>query len=218
MDMEHVLELTSATTVAQMLERADFAERMAEQRSISVLEFLYPLLQGYDSVAVEADVELGGSDQLWNLLMGRAVQQRYGMRPQVAILERAERDERDAQEAREHYRVSGLPEVLPDATVAAHLQPGEELVAVRASVSADRDGRGDDEQLLAGPLYLTNRRLLLLARLPLAIDLSLIDEVALAGERLLLLLRDGTGLNVQTPAPRLLRVQISAAQMGARAS
>ncbi len=85
MDMEHVLELTSATTVAQMLERADFAERMAEQRSISVLEFLYPLLQGYDSVAVEADVELGGSDQLWNLLMGRAVQQRYGMRPQVAM-------------------------------------------------------------------------------------------------------------------------------------
>ncbi len=85
MDMEHVLELTSATTVAQMLERADFAERMAEQRPISVLEFLYPLLQGYDSVAVEADVELGGSDQLWNLLMGRAVQQRYGMRPQVAM-------------------------------------------------------------------------------------------------------------------------------------
>jgi tyrosyl-tRNA synthetase len=85
MDMEHVLELTSATTVAQMLERADFAERIAEQRPISVLEFLYPLLQGYDSVAVEADVELGGSDQLWNLLMGRSVQQRYGMRPQVAI-------------------------------------------------------------------------------------------------------------------------------------
>ncbi len=50
-----------------------------------MLEFLYPLLQGYDSVAVEADVELGGSDQLWNLLMGRAVQQRYGMRPQVAM-------------------------------------------------------------------------------------------------------------------------------------
>jgi tyrosyl-tRNA synthetase len=85
MDMEHVLELTSATTVAQMLERADFAVRMAEQRPISVLEFLYPLLQGYDSVAVAADVELGGSDQLWNLLMGRAVQQRYGIRPQVAM-------------------------------------------------------------------------------------------------------------------------------------
>ena len=85
MDMEHVLELTSATTVAQMLERADFAERMVEQRPISVLEFIYPLLQGYDSVAVEADVELGGSDQLWNLLMGRTVQQRYAMRPQVAM-------------------------------------------------------------------------------------------------------------------------------------
>jgi tyrosyl-tRNA synthetase len=85
LDMPGLLELTSAATVAQMLERSDFANRYEEGSPISVMEFLYPLLQGYDSVAVEADVELGGSDQLWNLMMGRVVQERYGMEPQVAL-------------------------------------------------------------------------------------------------------------------------------------
>jgi tyrosyl-tRNA synthetase len=85
LDMAGLLELTSAATVAQMLERSDFAKRYEEGSPISVMEFLYPLLQGYDSVAVEADVELGGSDQLWNLMMGRVVQERYGMEPQVAM-------------------------------------------------------------------------------------------------------------------------------------
>lgn len=85
MGMPDVLELTSAATVAQMMERADFAKRYQDGVPISVMEFLYPLLQGYDSVAVEADIELGGSDQLWNLMMGRIVQERYGMSPQVAL-------------------------------------------------------------------------------------------------------------------------------------
>ncbi|HEX9865776.1 MAG TPA: tyrosine--tRNA ligase [Acidimicrobiia bacterium] len=85
LDMGGLLELTSAATVAQMLERSDFANRYQEGTPISVMEFLYPLLQGYDSVAVEADVELGGTDQLWNLMMGRVVQERYGMSPQVAM-------------------------------------------------------------------------------------------------------------------------------------
>ncbi len=85
LDMAGLLELTSAATVAQMLERSDFAKRYQEGSPISVMEFLYPLLQGYDSVAVQADVELGGSDQLWNLMMGRVVQERYGMEPQVAM-------------------------------------------------------------------------------------------------------------------------------------
>ncbi|MGH8913514.1 MAG: tyrosine--tRNA ligase [Acidimicrobiia bacterium] len=85
LDMAGLLELTSAATVAQMLERADFANRYQEGVPISVMEFLYPLLQGYDSVAVEADIELGGTDQLWNLMMGRVVQERYGMEPQVAM-------------------------------------------------------------------------------------------------------------------------------------
>lgn len=84
-DMASLLELTSKATVAQMLERGDFARRFASNTSISVMEFLYPLLQGYDSVAVEADIELGGADQLWNLMMGREVQRGYGMAPQVAM-------------------------------------------------------------------------------------------------------------------------------------
>ncbi len=85
MDMGELLELTSSATVAQMMERQDFAKRFAEGQPISVMEFLYPLFQGYDSVAVKADIELGGSDQLWNLMMGRVVQERYGMAPQVAL-------------------------------------------------------------------------------------------------------------------------------------
>ncbi len=85
LDMYGLLELTSSATVAQMLERADFAKRYDEGSPISVMEFLYPLLQGYDSVAVEADIELGGSDQLWNLMMGRVVQERFGQSPQVAL-------------------------------------------------------------------------------------------------------------------------------------
>jgi tyrosyl-tRNA synthetase len=84
-DMYGLLELTSAATVAQMMERSDFAKRLDTGVPISVMEFLYPLLQGYDSVAVEADIELGGSDQLWNLMMGRVVQERYGQEPQVAL-------------------------------------------------------------------------------------------------------------------------------------
>ena len=85
LDMAGLLELTSAATVAQMLERSDFANRYEEGTPISVMEFLYPLLQGYDSVAVQSDIELGGRDQLWNLMMGRVVQERYGMEPQVAM-------------------------------------------------------------------------------------------------------------------------------------
>ena len=85
MDMEGVLRLTSSYTVAQMLQRDDFAKRYAEGRPISVMEFLYPLLQGYDSVAVQADVELGGTDQLFNLLVGRELQRAWGQEPQIAM-------------------------------------------------------------------------------------------------------------------------------------
>ena len=85
LDMREVLALTASTTLAQMLERDDFAKRFADRRPISMMEFMYPLLQGYDSVAVEADIELGGSDQLFNLIMGRQVQQRYGQTPQMVL-------------------------------------------------------------------------------------------------------------------------------------
>ena len=85
MSMEDVLRLTSSYTVARMLERDDFAKRFEEQRPISVMEFLYPLLQAMDSVAVEADVELGGHDQLFNLLVGRHVQREYRQEPQIVL-------------------------------------------------------------------------------------------------------------------------------------
>jgi tyrosyl-tRNA synthetase len=86
LDMAGILELTGTYTVSRMLERDDFAKRFAEQRPISVMEFMYPLMQAYDSVALRADVELGGTDQKFNLLMTRTVQERYGVEPQVCLL------------------------------------------------------------------------------------------------------------------------------------
>ena len=80
-----VIQLTRMMTVAQMLERDDFAGRYGAGQPISVSELLYPLMQAYDSVAVEADVELGGTDQLYNLLAGREVMQAYGLEPQVVL-------------------------------------------------------------------------------------------------------------------------------------
>jgi tyrosyl-tRNA synthetase len=85
LDFTEILRLTRTTTVARLLEREDFAKRFAAKTPISVSELLYPLMQAYDSVAVEADVELGGTDQLYNLLMGREVLQAYGIQPQVAL-------------------------------------------------------------------------------------------------------------------------------------
>jgi len=85
LDFADVIHLTAKYTVARMLERDDFAVRYADGQPISVLEFLYPLAQAYDSVAIEADVELGGSDQLFNLLVGRDIQREYGQEPQVVI-------------------------------------------------------------------------------------------------------------------------------------
>jgi len=80
-----VVRLARTVTVARLLERDDFAKRMAAQAPISVSELLYPLMQAYDSVAVEADVELGGTDQLYNLLAGRDVMEAYGLQPQVVL-------------------------------------------------------------------------------------------------------------------------------------
>jgi tyrosyl-tRNA synthetase len=85
LDFAEILRLTRTVTVARLLERDDFAKRMAAQAPISVSELLYPLMQAYDSVAVEADLELGGTDQLYNLLAGRDVMEAYGLEPQVAL-------------------------------------------------------------------------------------------------------------------------------------
>jgi tyrosyl-tRNA synthetase len=80
-----VVRLARTMTVARILERDDFQQRYAAQEPISVSELLYPLMQGYDSVAIEADVELGGTDQLYNLLTGREVMENYGLEPQVVL-------------------------------------------------------------------------------------------------------------------------------------
>ena len=80
-----MIQLASQQTVSRMLERDDFSKRYASQTPISIHEFLYPLVQGYDSIALKADVELGGTDQTFNILMGRTLQGRYGQEPQVCI-------------------------------------------------------------------------------------------------------------------------------------
>ncbi|OGW78349.1 MAG: tyrosine--tRNA ligase, partial [Omnitrophica bacterium RIFCSPHIGHO2_02_FULL_46_20] len=85
MDIAAVAELMSRYSVTRLLERDDFFNRYRQQKPISMLEFLYPLLQGYDSVALKADVELGGTDQKFNLLVGRDIQGLYGQSPQVVI-------------------------------------------------------------------------------------------------------------------------------------
>jgi tyrosyl-tRNA synthetase len=85
MSAADMIKLAGQHTVARMLERDDFSKRYAAQQSISIHEFLYPLVQGYDSVALKADVELGGTDQKFNLLMGRGLQEHYGQSPQIVL-------------------------------------------------------------------------------------------------------------------------------------
>ncbi len=81
-----MLKLAASTTVARMLERDDFHKRFHSNQPISIHEFMYPLMQGYDSVAMKADIELGGTDQKFNLLMGRTLQQQHGQKPQCVIM------------------------------------------------------------------------------------------------------------------------------------
>lgn len=85
LDFASLIKLCAKVTVAQIIEREDFAKRLAEHAPISFHELLYPLMQGYDSVALKADVELGGTDQTFNLLMGRHLQEHYGQEPQVIL-------------------------------------------------------------------------------------------------------------------------------------
>src|SRR5499433_3316519 len=85
LDAVGLIELAAKHTVARMLEREDFKTRYQNQQSITIHEFLYPLIQGYDSVALKADVELGGTDQRFNLLVGRELQREYGQEPQVVL-------------------------------------------------------------------------------------------------------------------------------------
>ena len=80
-----IVNLASSTTLAQMLERDDFSKRFENNNPISLMEFFYPMFQGYDSVAIKADIEIGGHDQLWNLMLGREIQKFYDLDPQVAM-------------------------------------------------------------------------------------------------------------------------------------
>jgi tyrosyl-tRNA synthetase len=86
LDLVDVLRLTSQFTVARMLEREDFKQRYGEERPITLVEFLYPMMQAFDSIALEADVELGGTDQKFNLLLGRTLQRQAGQEPQVCLI------------------------------------------------------------------------------------------------------------------------------------
>ncbi|MEP6953803.1 MAG: tyrosine--tRNA ligase [Solirubrobacteraceae bacterium] len=129
MPMEELFRLARTTTVAQLLERDDFAKRFGARTPISILELLYPLMQGYDSVAVEADVELGGTDQTFNLLLGRDVQRAYGVPEQAVltmpILPGLDGTEKMSKSLGNHVGVAEAPEEiygrtlsLPDAAMA----------------------------------------------------------------------------------------------------
>lgn len=116
MDLADILKLTSRYTVAQMLERDDFQKRYRDGRPISIIEFMYPLAQAYDSVAVEADVELGGTDQLFNLLVGRDIQRAYGQQPQVALtvplLEGLDGVQKMSQSLKNYVAIREKPDVM----------------------------------------------------------------------------------------------------------
>ena len=129
MTMEQLFSLARTTTVAQLLERDDFSKRYAAREPVSILELLYPLMQAYDSVAVRADVELGGTDQKFNLLLGRDVQRAYGVDEQVVltmpILTGLDGARKMSKSLGNHIGVSEAPEQiygkvlsLPDAAMA----------------------------------------------------------------------------------------------------
>jgi tyrosyl-tRNA synthetase len=132
MRFSDVLELTSHYTVARLLERDDFRKRYQEGRPISMLEFLYPLVQGYDSVQLQADVEVGGTDQTFNLLVGRDLQREYGKEPQVIltmpILPGTDGVEKMSKSLGNHIGINEPPEVIfgktmsiPDAVLEQYL-------------------------------------------------------------------------------------------------
>jgi hypothetical protein len=141
------------------------------------------------------------------------------VRDAAAILARAEADEAAAGQARERYRVQPLLALEPDARIAPLLAPGERVLAVRRSVTLDlhpsRTGP-DVPPGVAGDLYLTARRLLLLGRIALSLDLDEIEEVGLSGELLLLVRRKGSSVSLDVAEPRLLRVEIGSARAAAR--
>jgi tyrosyl-tRNA synthetase len=148
-----VIKLTSSYTVARMLERDDFEKRFQEGVPISIHEFLYPLMQAYDSVHLNADVELGGTDQKFNLLVGRTLQDRYGQEPQVCLIMPLLRGTDGEQKMSKSYNnyigLTDSPEdmfgktmSIPDTLLEewyelASLQSADELEAARLRIKAD---------------------------------------------------------------------------------
>jgi tyrosyl-tRNA synthetase len=152
MPMEDLLRLVRSVTVARVLERDDFDRRIREGRPISLLEMLYPVLQGYDSVAVGADLELGGTDQKFNLLFGRDVQQAYGHEPQaimtMPILPGIDGERRMSKSYGNYIGVTDRPEEMfgklmsvPDSAMSTYydLLLGEPPAAEAAAVEAKRE-------------------------------------------------------------------------------
>ena len=165
MDTVEILELTSHVTVAQMLERGDFAQRYQNQAPISVMEFLYPLLQAMDSVAVEADVELGGSDQLWNLMMGRILQERAGQEAQIPftmpLLIGTDGVHKMSQSLGNYIAIDDEPDdmfgkvmSIPDEQMMSYFElctdvPSSEISRLAAGLSSGTLHPGDTKRLLA---------------------------------------------------------------------
>lgn len=149
-----VLDLAARYTVARLLERDDFRKRFESGRAISLLEFMYPLVQAYDSVALRADVELGGTDQKFNLLVARDIQREYGQEPQVVItmpiLPGTDGVEKMSKSLGNHIGIAEPPEVqfgktmsIPDAALPAYLVLASDLpeAEVRERVAALEAGR-----------------------------------------------------------------------------
>jgi tyrosyl-tRNA synthetase len=149
---EGIIKLAAQYTVARMLERDDFQKRFAEGRAISLHEFLYPLLQGYDSVALQADVELGGTDQKFNLLVGRDLMRDSGMEPQVImtlpILEGLDGVQKMSKSLGNYIGIDEDPQTMfgktmsiPDSLILRYMElataiPREEIAAIRAGIAA----------------------------------------------------------------------------------
>ncbi|MBF8224238.1 tyrosine--tRNA ligase [Halomonas sp. 328] len=162
-----MIELAAQSTVARMLERDDFEKRYKAGQSISIHEFLYPLVQGYDSVALEADIEMGGTDQKFNLLMGREVQKHYGMEPQVVItmplLEGLDGVQKMSKSLGNYVGVDEAPGVMfnklvsmPDSLIWRYfellsLKSNEELEALKRDMAAGANPR-DIKMVLAREL------------------------------------------------------------------
>jgi tyrosyl-tRNA synthetase len=153
MPMVDLLGLVATTTAAQLLERDDFAKRMAAEQPISVLELLYPLLQGYDSVAIEADVELGGTDQKFNLLLGRDIQRAYGQPEQaimtMPILVGTDGRRKMSKSLGNEIGVSDAPEEMYGKTMKI---PDEAIDEYRRLLLDPRGGRGPQQSGDAGEL------------------------------------------------------------------